>query len=354
MEKGFLGEALLEVRSQFLWDRGVLMNILADEQRKIFELGISTEERQRREEEFNKLYYKTRQKDDSSILGRLSLRTRKKLHGLVLLIFIIKNWLSGFRCEVINDEREQTDRPIIFALTHIGKFDIEVSAVGIKKHFYLLSGDYEHLQGTVDGTFLLLNGVLFFNEKVKRDRTEVVNKMINLLKTGANLMYFPEGTWNLKPELPVLPCYWGIVDVASKSNAIIVPVAVEQYGKRFKINIGKNFDIKQYGSDVEEKSRAISALRDVLASLKWEIWESEPQLIRNELHGNEWEEYINTRLAEWPYFNLDYIDGMIYKPQNIAHYSDVFAHLSYISPTKQNAFMFNTKPPMIQEEWSSK
>lgn len=317
------------------------MNILADEQQKIFEPGISDEEQHKREKEFYKLYYKIRHKDENSFLGRLSLKTRQRLHGLVLLIFIIKNRLSGFSCKVIKDEREQTNRSIIFALTHVGKFDIEVSAVGIKEHFYLLSGDYEHLQGLIDGAFLLLNGVLYFNEKVKWDRTEVVNRMIDHLKTGANLMYFPEGTWNLKPELPVLPCYWGIVDVAQKSNAIIIPVAVEQYGKRFKINIGKNFDMQQYGSNVEEKTRAISELRDILASLKWEIWESEPQLIRKELHGNEWEEYINARLAEWPYFTLDYIDSMIYTPKNIAHYSDMFTHLNNISPTKQNAFLFN-------------
>lgn len=319
------------------------MNILANEQQKIFEPNISIEERKKREKNFYELYYKTRYKDENSFLGKLSLKTRQRLHRLLLMIFIIKNRLSGFSCKVIKDEREKTDRPTIFALTHVGKFDIEVSAVEIKEHFYLLSGDYEHLQGSVDGAFLLLNGVLYFNEKEKWDRAEVVNKMINLLKSGANLMYFPEGTWNLKPELPMLPCYWGIVDIAKKSNAIIVPVAVEQYGKRFKINIGKNFDMQQYGTDVTEKSRAISTLRDVLASLKWEIWESEPPLVRKELNGNEWDEYISTRLAEWPYFTLDYIDDMIYKPKNIVHYSEVFAHLNNMNPTNQNAFLFNKK-----------
>ncbi len=319
------------------------MNILADEQQKIFESGISTEEKNKREKEFYELYYKTRQKDENSFLGKLSLKTRQRLHSLVLLVFVIKNWLSGFSCKVIKDEREKTDRPIIFALTHVGKFDIEVSAVGIKDHFYLLSGDYEHLQGLVDGAFLLLNGVLYFNEKVKWDRSEIVTRMIEHLKTGANLMYFPEGTWNLKPELPMLPCYWGIVDIAKKSNAVIVPVAVEQYGKRFKINIGKNIDLQKYGADVSEKSRAISMLRDALATLKWEIWESEPQLKRNQMSGNEWEEYIDARLAEWPYFSLDYIDGMIYKPKNVVLYSDAFAHLNNIKPNTQTAFLFNKR-----------
>lgn len=317
-----------------------MMNILADELQKIFEVGISNEEKTRREKAFYELYYQTRSKDENSFLGRLSLKTRKRLHPLVLLIFIIKNWLSGFNCKVINDKREATDRPVIFALTHVGKFDIEVSAVGIKDHFYLLSGDYEHLQGLIDGAFLLINGVLYFNEKVKWDRAEIVSRMIDHLKLGGNLMYFPEGTWNLKPELPMLPCYWGIVDIAQKSNAIIVPVAVEQYEKTFKINIGNNFDMKIFGSDDAEKSKAIEALRDVLATLKWEIWESEPSIMRKDLSGNEWENYIKTRLAEWPYFSLDYIDGMIYKPKNITTHGEAFEHLQVLIPRKENAFLF--------------
>ena len=319
------------------------MNILADEQQKIFEPGINLKERAKREEAFYDLYYQTRSKDENSFLGRLSLKTRQRLHKLVLLIFIIKNRLSGFKCKVIKDEREVTDRPVIFALTHVGKFDIEVSAVGIKDHFYLLSGDYEHLQGLVDGAFLLVNGVLYFNEKVKWDRHKVVDRMIEHLKSGGNLMYFPEGTWNLKPELPVLPCYWGIVDIAQKSNAIIVPVAVEQYEKKFKINIGKDLDMQQFGSDSVEKSRAISTLRDTLATLKWEIWETEPQLKRNELSRNEWNEYIKARLEEWPYFNTDYIDGMIYKPKNVTRYEDVFHHLSVMQPARQNAFLWSKR-----------
>lgn len=86
-------------------------------------------------------------------------------------------------------------------------------------------------------------------------------------------MYFPEGTWNLTPNLPMLPCYWGIVDIAKQGGAVVIPVAAEQYGKHFKINIGENFDMNAYGEGIAEKARAIADLRDVLATLKYEIWE---------------------------------------------------------------------------------
>ncbi len=316
------------------------MNILSAEQQKIYEQNISEGERTEREKAFYELYYKTRKKDEHSFLGKLSLKTRQRLHKFIFFIFVIKNRISGFTCKVIKDEREKTERPIIFATTHVGKYDIEVSAVGIKDHFYLLSGDYENLQGIIDGKFLLVNGVIFFNEKVKADRIEVADRMIKHLNAGGNLMYFPEGAWNLKPELPVLPCYWGIIDIAQRSNAIIVPVAVEQYGKRFKINIGKNIDMLKYGLDDAARTKAITELRDVMATLKWEIWETEPQLRRNELDGNEWDKYVETRLSEWK-FTFDHIEDLIYKPKNVYNNQEAFGHLKMITPSTKTAFLYN-------------
>lgn len=111
------------------------MNILAEEQRKLFEQGISDEERRKREEQFLELYYSVRQKYESGILNRLSLKTRKRIHKLVLSAIIMKNHLSGFSYEVIGDRRAPADRPVIFAVTHVGKFDIELAAEALRQLF---------------------------------------------------------------------------------------------------------------------------------------------------------------------------------------------------------------------------
>ena len=251
---------------------------------------------------------------ENGFLGRLSLETRKRWHFLVLVIYKIKNRLGGFSYTLIRDDRKKTNRPIIFAITHVGKYDIEIVSEAIREHYFLLSGDYEHIQGIIDEPFLLLNGVIFFNETDKKDRKTVQNRMIELLREGGNLMYFPEGTWNITPNLPVLPCYWGIVAVAQQGNAIIIPVAVEQYEKRFDIIIGKNIDMKEFGNSPEEKSRAIIYLRDILATLKWEIWERHTAK-RTEIDKGEWTEYCETRFREWPGFNKEYIARLVYKPR---------------------------------------
>lgn len=268
------------------------------------------------EERFLTQYFHLRNKEEHRFYSRLSLKQRLVLHPLILNIYKIKNYLGGYHCEVLQDKRQATKRPIIFAVTHVGKFDIEALSPAIKSHYTLLSGDYEHIQGIVDAPFLGLNGVIYFNEKVKEDRRRATQRMIALLKEGGNLMYFPEGTWNLDPARPVLPCYWGIIDVARHGGAVIIPVAAEQYGKQFKANIGENFYVDSYPDTPVGKSYAIRDLRDVLASLKWEIWESEGIVSRQELTGHEWEEYTAARFREWPGFNQEYINGLIYRPKN--------------------------------------
>lgn len=55
------------------------------------------------------------------------------------------------------------------------------------------------------------------------------------------------------------------------------------------------------------------------------------------------DENIKARLAEWPYFSLEYIEGMIYKPKGSTPYNEAFAHLNTITPTMQNAFLFNKR-----------
>lgn len=318
------------------------MNILADKQKEIFEDGISELEKLKREKEFLELYKKMRKVNDSKFYSKLSLEQRKKIHKYILLIYKIKNRLGGFTYEVINDKRNKTDSPIIFAVTHVGKFDIEVISEAIKDHYYLLSGDFEHIQGIIDAPFLGFNGVIYFNEKDKIDRKLASERMIEHLKKHGNLMYFPEGTWNLSPNLPMLPCYWGIVKVAQESNAIIIPVAADQYGKHFKINIGKNFDMNKYGNSPLEKTNAILDLRDEMSTLKWEIWETEKSN-RKDILSNEWEKYISNRLDEWPYFNEKYIDGLIFKPKNVVEHKDVYSFTKKLILNKNNAFLYNKR-----------
>lgn len=315
------------------------MNRLAKLQKELKRYE-GTEEFSKEEQLFLKKYYNLRKKEEQRIYSRLTLKQRIKIHSFVLGVYRLKNRMGRYSYEVLENKRIPTLQPVIFAITHIGKLDIEIVSEAIRDHYILLSGDFEHIQGNINAPFLGLNGVIYFNEKVKEDRHLVSKRMIAVLQAGGNLMYFPEGTWNLHPCLPLLPCYWGIIDVARQGKAIIIPVAIEQYEKHFKINIGKNFDVTDYPDTQQGKSNAIIDLRDALATLKWEIWETEV-VKRKEVDWADWEIYKKRRFSEWIHFDEDYIKTLIYQPKGIIEREEAFDYLNKLSPCLENAFLFH-------------
>ena len=322
----------------FCFRGGEIVNILNEKQHLMFEKEISKKEYEDRKKDFLDTYYDLREKVDNSFLGKLSIKQHKNLHWLAYSLICLKSKFSGFSYEILKSKPEKSDKPIIFAVTHIGKFDIEILNWAIKWHSYILTGDFERLQGTVDGTFCDLNGAVYFNERVKEDRISASERMIKVLKSGTNLMFFPEGAWNLSPNQPMNPCYWGIIDVAKKGNAVILPIAIEQYGKHFKIAFGDYLKVFNY----EDKSIAINTLRDEMATLKWLIWETE-FTSRSDISESYWKKYVAERLAEWSGFTEEYINGLVFKPKGITEPTEAYAHLETLSSNPYNAFLFNKR-----------
>ncbi len=289
-------------------------------------------------------YYFYRNKFEKSFIGRMSHKWRLRLHPILFKIISSRNKSAGFTSHLLYDNRKKASKPIIFAITHIGKFDIEVSTETIKDHYYLLSGDYENMKGTVEEIFLGLNGVVYIREDDKEDRALSKEKMINILRQGGNMMYFPEGTWNLTENLPILPLPFGIIDVAMRAEATIIPIGIEQYGKEFYLTVGENFDVDKYDKDnIEGKITAINDLRDRMATLKWDIWSSIPKEISTTITAETFSEHISERLQEWPGMTLEEFFDSAYKPKHITTPKDAFAHLNEIKPTMRNAFLFNKR-----------
>ena len=292
-------------------------------------------------------YYFYRDKFDKSLVSRLTHNQRLLLHPLLLKIISYRNKKAGFEIETLYDLREKTDKPIIFAITHIGKFDIEIASEIIKDHYYLLSGDFENMMGTVEEKFLGLNGVVYIREDDKEDRKLSKEKMIKTLKNGGNMMYFPEGTWNLTPNLPVLQCPYGIIEVAMRSGATIIPIGIEQYGKKFVAAVGQNFDVSQYTQD--EKVEAISELRDRLAALKWDIWESVPDEEKTKMNEEWFNRHVEERLEEWPNMPLEQFLESAFKPKHIAHEKQVYSFLENMEINKNNCFLAKSKDDYVKK-----
>lgn len=312
-------------------------------------LSSKKEEKKLTDEEYQKYYCYLRDVFEKSKLNNLNIKTRRRLYPLLISVIKFRNRLNGYQLKVIGDERSETIRPIIYAVTHIGKADIEVVSEVIGKHFFLLSGDFESLHDTVDGMFLGINGVLYFNEKDREDRQNVKRKMENVLLEGGSILYFPEGTWNLSPNLPLNRCYYGIIEVALNANAIIIPIALEQYDKQFIAKVGNNFDVKEYMDlDTEPlhkvKIKVIQYLRDELASLKWDIWESVAPLNRSLLPDDYFEKFIQDKIGQWPTLTLEDFTKAICRDKESASPEEVFEPIKKLEYKKETAFLFYKNP----------
>ena len=90
--------------------------------------------------------------------------------------------------------------------------------------------------------------------------------MIKVLKQGIPMLIYPEGIWNLTENLPMMKIFPGAVQAAKECNVPIIPIAIEQRGKHFLLNVGDELDF----TDTEE-GVAVQILCDTLATLKWEI-----------------------------------------------------------------------------------
>ena len=290
-------------------------------------------------------YYRIRNQFDNSLLGRMSHRQRLFIHPFLWHALKFHNRISGIKTSLLYDRSTGTDRPKIFAITHIGKYDIEACTSVLKDHYYLLSGDFEHIHGSSDEMILGVNGVVYVKKDDREDRRLSKEKMIGVLKMGGNLMYFPEGAWNLSENLPLLQCPYGIIDVAMRGGAEIIPVGIEQYGKQFFIAIGENFSAEHYAQD--DLLPAISELRDVMAKLKWDIWahaSQNPAIMTPD--KEEFSNQIRNKLKEWT-ASADFFERAKFKPKTVVNEREVYSFLPHMPIHLNNVFLAKTKRQYI-------
>lgn len=192
--------------------------------------------------------------------------------------------------------------PVIFAITHIGRFDIEIAYDFLNEHSILLSGSAPEFHGSIEGAMLESICINYVDRMDPLDRRVAKQQMIRDLQNGANIMWFPEGTWNMSPNLLVLPLRWGIIEVAKQTGSPIIPIALDQREKLFTINAGEPF----YPLCDEQPEDAILRLRDALATLKWEIYESFPIESREMLEDDYWQTFTRERGDEWKFIDFEF------------------------------------------------
>lgn len=258
---------------------------------------------------------------------------RKKIHPLLLELIKLERMLNKETLTIVSDDRTKTNRPIIYACTHIGGNDVQRTFEAIEDHAYLFIADLKGMYKDIMGLILHLNGAVICQnddvqgrltaQQLKEDRQIAKSRAIELLNNNGNLLIYPEGAWNITPNLLTMEIYKGTVDMAATTNAIIIPVAIEEYDKEFKVNIGSNIDFAQkQNMNINERN---SYLRDALASLKYEIISSVPPIKRSDIPENYEEQFVQEIMAKCPYgFTVEDVEKTRYHNKNITTSEEVF------------------------------
>lgn len=274
---------------------------------------------------------------------------RKKIHFLVSLVLKIDQMLSKENIILVNDEHNvNSNKPKIFACTHIGGNDIQRAFQVIKEPAYLMLGDPGILYRMPIYQGLKLNGVIPLETSDREDRKIAYKRSVELLQAGGNLLIYPEGAWNVTPNSVVMKTFTGTVRLAMETGAEIIPIGMEQYDNCFYVNVGKNYSLP-YG-DVKNTSYYNEQLRDKLATLKWEIMELQPVLERKKIPDNYLNSFQNEIVNRCNYgygFSLEDAIKESFHDKSIVSEEEVFAFLEYIDINSDNCFLAKTKNEFI-------
>lgn len=266
---------------------------------------------------------------------------RKHIHGLIHILLAANRVLAGQKLTIIGDKRKHTNKPIIYACTHVGRYDIEMAIQIIRASVYLLMGDPGPVYKNLDGLVLWLNGTIFVDTDYKQDRYIGKETCVKLLKQGGNLLIFPEGAWNITENQIVMPLFPGTAEMAIRTGTEIVPIAIEQYGKHYYANIGES--ISPEGCTLAQKQELTDLLRDALCTLKWNIWTLFPSVNRSSLPPDAAKQFLDgiMRESENGYI-VEEIIRTRYHPSVVAP-EKAFAHLDNLIPCRKNAFLWDKR-----------
>lgn len=252
---------------------------------------------------------------------------KDRLHPFMMLLSRTK---VTYRVENVNSYVPVKGKPIIFAVNHSEFADGPVSQRATGRRSYFLCG--KQPLKFEDWFFLVMTGTIWVDRKSKEDMAATKDAMIEYLKMGQSILWYPEGTWNLTANQLILPLKWGIIDIAKKANAQIIPMALD-YNKVSRVCRVK-FGVPMTGNALEDKSEAIRTLRDTMATLRWELMCDQTVLHRAQIDPENLKTEMERVLRKYPTLNWEYEQSCIYQP-----YESVEIVPKSIVPCRENAFL---------------
>lgn len=165
-----------------------------------------------------------------------------KFFGLILIKIL-------FRVRYEGKENIPTEDGIIFASNHRSYWDPAFIAFGLKKPCVYMAKE-ELFKNPVFAAIIRILGA-FPVARGKGD-TDVIDQTVEKVKSGNNLVIFPEGTRSKTGKVGAGKT--GVALIAARANTTVIPVGIVYDGK---IKVGKKVIVK-YGKPISADELKIS------------------------------------------------------------------------------------------------
>lgn len=186
----------------------------------------------------------------------------------------------------------------IFACSHSFDDDVISNLVAIDRSAYSLCGTSEQILYNPKMYANWINGMIYVDRLDPRSRKDSILKMKKVIESGSSIHMYPEGGWNNTENLLVQPLFAGPYTLNQETGALVVPLATfhEHGSKHIYVRASEPMSFNGI-----EKDKALTMLRDAMATMVWEMIEVHSTPInRDDLRGNDFRlDFMEERKNEY-------------------------------------------------------
>ena len=204
---------------------------------------------------------------------------------------------SGRRIQVESYPKLEKDVPYIFVSTHFFVDDIITNYAIIDRLAYTLIGTPDQVEHNPLLYAAWVCGMIYVDKINPQNRKDAVEKMVRTLENNTSVIIYPEGAWNNTENLLVQPLFASPWILAQRTGCKVVPITMHQEYKKKDIwyRAGEPMDLAGM-----EKKEALDKLRDVMATMKYELMADHSTVMkRAELGPEPRLDYIDERMREY-------------------------------------------------------
>lgn len=188
---------------------------------------------------------------------------------------LVKTANLFYSCKVFGKENIPEESAVI-CCNHLSAIDVLYLVNHFNKNTFFVAKK-ELFQKKFSGSFLSSFGGI----PIDRDNVDVsaLMNIIRMLKSGKNMVIFPEGTRNKTGTTELLPFKAGSVVLAMKTKKKVLPVIIYRKAKFLRKNymiIGKPFDLNEFYEKTitdENVVRMENYVRDKMMELQKELFD---------------------------------------------------------------------------------